>query len=291
MSPLVSVLVTVYNREQYLAECLASILASTFGDFEVVIVDDRSSDRSLAVAEKFAAEDDRIRIAKNERNLGDYPNRMRAAALANGRYIKYVDSDDVIYPHSLGLMVESMEANRDAALGLSHHLPDDICPYPWKLSQTETWKKEFLGDGCLGCGPTGAIIDRERFNEVGGFRDWGVLSDTDLWYRMTACWPLLLLPPGLVWWRRHDEQEFTRDSAAIVYLEKGFQLARESLASADNPMSCDETSDALDRVKQHHARRLISLAVRRGQPRLALRLLRQSGLASTELLQGFSAYR
>lgn len=289
--PLVSVLVTIYNREKYLRECVDSILASTWDNFEVILVDDRSTDGSLAIAEELAAGDERIRVSRNDKNLGDYPNRMRAAELAHGRYIKYVDSDDLIYQHGLRIMVEAMEANRDAALGLGHSLPEDECPYPWKLEPEASWRKEFLGDGCFGCGPSGAIIDRERFFETGGFRDWGVLSDADQWYRMSARWPVLLLPPGLVWWRRHDEQEFTKDSAATVYLERGFQLVVETLSSQESPLPQADRAAALDRAKQHHARRLISLAIRRGQPRLALRLMRQSGLAGVELLQGLAAYR
>lgn len=290
-APLVSVLVTIYNREAYLSDCIESILASSWQGMEVVLVDDRSTDASLAIANRFANDDSRVRVSRNDSNLGDYPNRMRAAELARGRYIKYVDSDDIIYRHSLEIMVDAMEAHRDAALAVSHSLPEDECPYPWKLDPASAWRKEFLGDGCLGCGPTGAIIDRERFLQSGGFRQWGVLSDTDLWYRMSARWPVLLLPPGLVWWRRHDQQQFTSDSAGTTYRERGFALTLEALSSADCPLPEAERKIALDRARQHHARRLISLALRRGQPRRAFRLMRESGLATADIFQGLSPYR
>lgn len=290
-SPAVTVLVTIYNREEYLAECVDSVLASTWPDMEVLLVDDRSSDGSLAVAQSFAARDNRVRVFTNESNLGDYPNRMRAARLARGRYLKYVDSDDVIYRHSLRIMVEAMESHPAAALALSHSLPEDERPYPWLLQPAEAWRKEFLGDGCLACGPGGAIIRRDAFLECGGFRDWGVLSDTDMWYRMSARWPIVLLQPGLVWWRRHDRQEYSREGAATEYLERGFALVTESLSSAECPLGEADRADAVARARQHHARRLISLALRRGQPRVALQLMRSSGLASFEMLQGLAAYR
>ncbi len=290
-SPVVSVAVTVYNRERYLPDCLESVLASTWRNFEVVLVDDCSSDNSFEVARRFASNDPRIRISRNEHNLGDYRNRMRAAELARGRYLKYVDSDDLIYSHSLEIMVEAMETNRDAALGLCHSLPEDESPYPWKLEPASSWRKEFLGDGCFGSGPSGAIIDRERFIEIGGFREWGVLSDADLWYRMSAKWPIMLLPPGLVWWRRHAQQEFSKDSAAAVYLERGFALSLDALSSPENPLSDAERKSAVARAKQHHARRLIALALRRGRPALAFRLMRQSGLDPSELAQGLAKYQ
>ena len=288
--PLVSVLVTTYNRESYLNECLASVVASTWRDLEVILVDDCSRDDSVAIAREWAARDSRVTVVRNESNLGDYPNRMRAARLARGRYLKYVDSDDVIYPDSLAFMVGAMEANPDAAFALSCALPENQRANPVKLSSADAWKKEFLGDGCLTCGPTGAIIRRDSFFDIGGFREWGILSDTDLWYRMSARWTVMLLPPGLVWWRRHEDQEFTKDSAANVYLERGFELTLEALSSGECPLGEIDRMQALNRAKQHHARRLISLAFRRGKPRLALQLMRKSGLSGSQLLQGFAAY-
>ena len=133
-APRVSVLVTVYNREAYLAQTLHSILASSLLDLEVIVVDDCSRDQSAAIAENIATEDRRVRVVRNETNLGDYGNRMKAASLACGTYLKYVDSDDLIYPHTLHVMVDAMERNSSVALALSHSLPDDEKPYPWTLA-------------------------------------------------------------------------------------------------------------------------------------------------------------
>ena len=289
--PAVSVLVTVYNRAAYLAASLESVLASSFTDFEVVIVDDQSTDSSVAVATEFAARDSRIRFFQNERNLGDYPNRMRAAELARGKYIKFVDSDDLIYPHSLAIMVEAMEATPAAGLGLSHSAPEAEAPYPWTLTPADAWKKEFLGSGCLSCGPSGAIIRRDAFTEVGGFRDRGILGDIDLWYRLSARWPVVLLQPGLVWWRRHDAQQFATSGAAMFYLENGHTLVVNALTSSDCQLSEVDRPAALARERQHHARRLMSLAFRRRHPLRAFRLFRSSGLSGSDLLHGFRRYR
>lgn len=289
---LVSVIVTVYNRERYLSETLTSLLASTYHDFELIIVDDGSADGSLQLAKQFAARDSRIQVYANERNLGDYPNRMKAASLAQGRYLKYVDSDDLIYPHSLAIMVESMEQHPDAALGLAHSMPEDEAPYPWKLTSDQAYRKHFLGRGCLSCGPTGAIIRRDAFEAVGGFQpDWGVLSDIDLWYRLAARWQTVLLPPGLVWWRRHAGQEFTGDHAGLVYLQRGYDLAKQALSDPTCPLPDAERVKALRKSRQHFSRRLLSLAFRQNRARAALRLYRDSDLRLMDLVKGFSAYQ
>lgn len=285
-----SVLVTVYNRAKYLNACLDSILSSTSIDFEIVIVDDCSTDGSIEIAQDYASRDKRIVLHQNKKNLGDYPNRIRAATIASGKYIKFVDSDDLIYPHSLAIMVQAMDLHPTAALGVSQSLPEAEQPYPWELTSLAAWRIQFLGSGCLNSGPTGAIIRRDAFIEVGGFRDWGVLSDADLWYRMAARWPVLLLPPGLVWWRRHDDQEFSRNNAEMVYLEQGFLLTMQALSSGECPLSGVERRAARRRARQHHARRLIALGTRRRHPLIALGLFRSSGLTAADMLRGLRGY-
>ena len=290
-SPCVSVLVTVFNRADFLADCLSSLIASSWTDFEAIVVDDASTDSSADIAEDFAARDSRIRPFRNPANLGDYGNRMRAASLARGKYLKYLDSDDIIYEHGLGVMVQGMEKNPEARLGLSHSVADSALPYPFRLTPEEAWRMEFLEGGALGCGPSGAILRRDAFSEIGGFRDWGVLNDTDLWYRMSARWPVVLFPPALVWWRRHPGQEFSRDDSAGVYLEKGFALCGEALASPDCPLSREDRVAARERAGQHYARKLLSLAIRKRRPGEAVRLMRRSGLSFGDVVSGFSAYR
>lgn len=291
-TPLLSVLVTVFNREEYLPHTLRSILDSTFCDFEVIVVDDASADGSLSMARQFAEEDERIQVFQNEHNLGDYPNRMKAAALARGRYLKYVDSDDIIYPHSLAIMADSMERHPDTALGLSHSLPQDDRPYPQHLQPEETCRKHFLGRGCLSCGPSGAIIRAQSFEAIGGFRTgWGVLSDIDLWYRMAAKWPTLLLPPSLVWWRRHEAQEFRKEGAELYYLRRGYELKIDALSQMDCPLPTHERDFALGRSRQHFARHLWSLALRQHRMAAALRVFRESDLAVSDLVRGLRKYQ
>ena len=101
LPPIVSILTTVYNREKYLAACLDSVLASGYKDWELIIVDDVSSDASVAIAKSYEQKDARIKVYVNDKNLGDYPNRNKAASYAKGKYIKYLDADDIIYPHGL----------------------------------------------------------------------------------------------------------------------------------------------------------------------------------------------
>ena len=118
-SPRVSVLVTAYNREAYIAEALESVLAQTMEDFELIVSDDGSTDGTVAIAEEYARRDPRIRVSVNPRNLGDYANRRQAATVARGRFLKYHDSDDVMYPHCLAVMLDWLLKEPTAAFALS----------------------------------------------------------------------------------------------------------------------------------------------------------------------------
>jgi glycosyltransferase involved in cell wall biosynthesis len=207
-APRVSVLMTAYNREPYIAQAIESVLASTLSDLELIVVDDNSKDGTLAIAEGYRIRDPRVRVHRNAANLGDYPNRNHAASLAAGRYLKYVDSDDYIYPHGLGVMVSAMESFPEAALGLAAQPPRRDRPFPVLLSPNEAFRSHYFeGSGILSRAPLSAIIRADVFRSVGGFPPARMVGDFAMWHRIAAEHPVLLLPQGLTWYRVHDAQE------------------------------------------------------------------------------------
>ncbi|MEZ6126157.1 MAG: hypothetical protein R3C49_23760 [Planctomycetaceae bacterium] len=144
----------------------------------------------------------------------------------------------------------------------------------------------------MSCGPTGSIIRREIFLQSGGFRkEWGVLSDSDLWYRLAARHSILLLPPGLVWWRRHHGQEYSKEGAAMDYLCRGYELDLLHLSAAECPLPEQKRQAAMSRKRQHMARRLIALAIKERSPLLAMRLKRNIGMPWSEIAGGLRAYQ
>ncbi|MFN9110899.1 MAG: glycosyltransferase family 2 protein, partial [Bacteroidota bacterium] len=92
---------TAYNRQDFIAEAIESVLAQTYQNWELIVVDDCSKDNTVAIVESYAQNDNRIRVYINEKNLGDYPNRNRAASYASGELLMYVDSDDTIKSDAL----------------------------------------------------------------------------------------------------------------------------------------------------------------------------------------------
>jgi glycosyltransferase involved in cell wall biosynthesis len=105
--PTVSVLLPVYNAAGFIAQTIESILAQTFTDFELLLINDGSSDESVQIIEQFT--DPRIRLVHNERNLGLIETLNRGAALARGKYIARMDADDVALPQRLEKQVAFLD--------------------------------------------------------------------------------------------------------------------------------------------------------------------------------------
>lgn len=216
--PLVSVLMTAYNREQYIAEAIESVLASSYQKFELIIVDDGSSDNTVAIARSFL-KDKRVRVYVNESNLQQFPNRNKAAGFATGKYIKYVDSDDVLYSHSLALMVKIMESNPDCGLGLCHYSGNSKYILPHRYTSKEILSEHYFGGGILFTGPIGTIIRKDVFDLVGGFGFFGMPSDNHFTLKVASRFPVVSMYRDLIWWRSHDDQAFSgvNDDVNIFY--------------------------------------------------------------------------
>jgi len=106
----------VYNGERYLEAALDAILAQTFSDYEVVICDNASTDRTEAICRPYESRDQRIHYHRNPANIGAAPNFNRTFELANGEYFKWFAADDLIAPDYLERCVSALDQNPDAVL-------------------------------------------------------------------------------------------------------------------------------------------------------------------------------
>ena len=213
--PTVSVLMTAFNREAFVGAAIESVLTQTWQDFELVIADDASTDRTVAIAQQFAARDRRIRIVVNERNLGDYPNRNHAATFARGTFIKYHDSDDVMYPHCLSTMIELLRAHPSAGFALTASRAWSGGPSPMLLSPRDAYRREYLGFGMFMLGPAAALFRRAVFETLGRFPEAGPHSDHLFWLQACRYVPVLLVPGDLFWWRMHAGQHLRSPQAVV----------------------------------------------------------------------------
>ena len=114
MSVRVSLAMPIYNGEQYVEETIRSILAQDFTDFELIITDNASTDRTEEICRGFATRDQRIRYVRNERNLGASANYNLGLSLATGEFFKWCAHDDLISPNCIGALVNALEQDSEA---------------------------------------------------------------------------------------------------------------------------------------------------------------------------------
>ncbi|MCD8131579.1 MAG: glycosyltransferase [Lachnospiraceae bacterium] len=108
MSPKVSIIVPVYNAEKTIARCVESVLKQSYRDFELILVNDGSSDSSKDICNSYAKVDSRVRVIHKE-NTGVSDTRNRGIAAAGGEYVQFLDSDDWLAPDAVGLFTRTME--------------------------------------------------------------------------------------------------------------------------------------------------------------------------------------
>ena len=244
------------------------MLAQTFTDFELLVLDDGSTDRSVEIARAYERLDSRVRVVVNEHNIGQFENRNRAAELARGSLLKYHDSDDLMYPHCLAVMVAMLQSEPTAAFGLSSGgaWPGGACPM--LLTPGMAYQREFFGGGLFMCGPAGALFRADAFRALGGFPLSGPHSDTLFWLQACAEVPFVLFPADLFWYRLHDGQHWR----TAVSRHDEAQLFKAFWAALDKA-SCPLTAEEREQAKRNRAFLLakkLSIDLRRGRWRLAM---------------------
>lgn len=124
--PLVSVLVPVYNGADYLRECLDSVLRQTYGNWQLVVVENCSTDGTRAIAAEYAARDPRVRLAAFDEFVGSAENFNRAQSLvpADARYVKWLCADDWLFPECLVRMVDVAERHPSVVLVSAYRVDD-----------------------------------------------------------------------------------------------------------------------------------------------------------------------
>lgn len=110
---MISVIMAVYNAEKYLNECIESILNQTYKDFEFIIIDDCSTDRSFSIIQEYAKKNKKIKVINNKENLGLTKNLNKALLLSKGKYIARMDADDISESTRFERQIKFLEENQD----------------------------------------------------------------------------------------------------------------------------------------------------------------------------------
>ena len=204
----VSVLLPVYNGERYLREAVRSVLAQSFADFELLLLDDGSTDGSLAIAQGLAERDPRVRVVSRE-NRGLVATLNELLKLAQGELIARMDADDVCLPDRLQRQVAYLQAHPEVVcLGGDVELIDARGRYLTTLRmlvRDDEIQREAMQGHTTICHPC-AMYRRAAIQALGGYRGaFYPTEDLDLWLRLGEQGRLANLRGPVLRYRLHDE--------------------------------------------------------------------------------------
>ena len=271
---LLSVIITSYNREDFIAEAIDSVLSSVYKDFELIICDDGSVDRTVEIINSYAQKDDRIKIFISEQNRGQFANRNMAASFAKGKYIKFLDSDDIIYPYSLQIMLDAMLKFPEAGMGFCIKYEDSIKPYPCLFHPSEAFLIHYLKQELLMVGPSGLVIKREAFDAVNGFEFFGMPSDNHLTLKIAGKYPVVALQRDLFWWRSHPQQVFSQNIGNLQNILNNY-LFNTDILLYHSPLEESQNRTIIHNQKKIFFMNLLRIGLKSANPAAAISLFNQ----------------
>ena len=237
----ISVIMSVYNGEEYLSEAIDSVLRQSFSDFELIIINDCSTDRTGEILARYASLDARVKVHPNEVNLRLPSSLNKAISLAKGKYIARMDADDICLPDRLEKQYDFMESHPNIALSSCRFM---------------TLKNGVIASG--GCGGKidhesikalllvtnpilhpGIIAKADVIRELGYDKAFTCTEDIELWSRFVmANHEIEILPEYLMIYRLHDKQitETTRDRqrGEVIAVQKRYYAALLEEMSEEN---------------------------------------------------------
>ncbi len=180
----VSVIMPAYNAGKYIEEAIRSVMAQTLTDWELLVLDDGSTDDTCALAAALAAEDPRIRLLPNERNMGVARTRNRGFDLCRGRYVALLDSDDVWLPEKLERQIALLEKTGADFTYCSYAIMDekgDRAKADYLVPEQVSFES-LLRENCIGC--SAVLLRRECLREHRFTPDF-YHEDYVLWLELT----------------------------------------------------------------------------------------------------------
>jgi len=237
--PRISVCLDLFNYARFLPEAIESVLGQTRGDFELIIGDDRSTDDSFAVAERYAARDGRILLRRNERNLGMVGNRNACLRLTRGDYVKFVHADDFLCsPQALERMAAALDAHPSVALVACASRHVDAASRPIGTSARPFGARPLSGASvvvrCLRegrnlVGPPTATMFRRALAGRGFHEGYFHAADEEMWFHLLEQGAFAYLPEELAAYRWHPAQQTARDRATLAQERDALALLRDYL--------------------------------------------------------------
>ncbi len=238
-TPLVSVVIPAYNHERWITETLESVFSQTLTDFELIVVDDGSKDRTAEIVGQF--QDERLKLVR-QKNRGTAAAVNRGLGLSRGRYVAILNSDDLFKPERLAVLVELLESHPENLIAFSRvslidaegaELEDEAPECTWLRSAEADYQKSgdlllsLLRDNFV-CTSSNFFFRRRLLVEIGHFRDLRYVNDLDFLVRSLTRCQGIFCDRELLAYRQHGDNTISErkfEKEADFVLEVAWVLA------------------------------------------------------------------
>jgi glycosyltransferase involved in cell wall biosynthesis len=252
-----TVITVTYNSADFLDQCIQSVLAQTFIDFEYIIADDNSSDNSWDIINRY--NDPRIKTYRNHLNLGEYPNRTKAINQARGEYVIFIDGDDVMYPHALDVFARYVRQFPSAAMFFSREWDSRIL-CPCEMNPQEIYQFEYLDGGMMGGNFTKVLFKTDTVRRH-TFKTGVRSGDIYMQLLIARTESGVVVPSGLTWWRRRSNNATDRLFRDYRHLAETLNY-RAAFLESHCPLSPSELKQAKTNLYGTFLRQLLRLILK-----------------------------
>lgn len=282
--PLFTIATISYNSEKYIRQAIESVLSSSFCDFEFLISDDASIDDTWAIIQEY--NDPRIHAWRNELNIGEYPNRNKVLQKASGKYLLFVDGDDILYKNTLRNLSEFVISFPESGMvwGLNpQNFPFFIFPY--LVNPRENLNliyRTLISISNIGFGEILFKVDFLRMN--GGLSEKYKMGDTFIKKKLASKAPVLYVPIGMIFWRQSEKQASKHVTKGLDAFYERCLIDTEILNDPSLPLNEIERNIVLRNLRISTIKLLFSSTIPKGDIRNFLKMKQKLNLPLSDLL-------
>lgn len=202
--PTVSVVIPTHNRAALLKEAIESVLAQTYQDWELIVIDDGSTDTTRETVEAYVKRDPRVRYI-HQSNQGLPKTRARSLSVVHGKYVAFLDDDDLYLPQKLERQAAFLDAHPDVGLVYSYvDFVDSQKRYRKTFPERPALTFEELLNRCT-IQSHAVLVRKACFDRVGSFQgDLKKSDDYEMWLRIARAYPIAFLPEHVALYRWHE---------------------------------------------------------------------------------------
>ena len=267
-------------------DAIDSVLAQTYPNLEYIISDDCSTDDTWKIISQYT--DPRIRASRNEKNLREYANRNKAIDMAIGKYLIFIDGDDIVFPHGIEFFVNMMEAFPQAGMAIQKNYLNNVL-YPALFEPEDTLRNHFYGETDLLTSSFTSNFFRTDTLKRYRVKTTYVTGDEEIRLRIAASYPVLFVAGWVSWPRETPGQASSRIGGGIGLIE-AFRFSREILSDPDLSHLDGNMKADIENVLKRKVARFACRLLKRGKFGAAARMLRSAGMRWSEVMKS-AAYR